>query len=104
MKNTFLLHRSSKQCFHIYIYSISTPYNYYYLFTAPSVPTDPPQINPSPDDVPLPTNYPSDPIGHNTLTFVLPLPPEDDGELTVVFIIVQESLKDSNDSNKLRRK
>ena len=79
------------------------PYIYYYLFTAPSIPTAPPQINPSPD-VPLPTNYPSDPIGYNTLTFVLPLPPEDDGELTVVFIIVQEPLKDSDDPNKLRCK
>ena len=67
------------------------------------MPSDPPQIDISPN-VPLPSNYPSDPIGHNTLTFVLPLPPEDDGELTDLFIIVQEGLKDENNNPKLRRK
>ena len=68
------------------------------------MPTDPPSIDPSPDVSPLPSNYPSDPIGHNTLTFVLPLPPEDDGELTEIYIIVQEGLKDENDNPKLRCK
>lgn len=73
------------------------------FFTAPSIPTVPPQIDPSPN-ITLPTDYPSDPITHNTLTFVLPLPPEDDGELTVVFIIVQAGLKNESDPTKLRRK
>ena len=71
--------------------------------TAPSVPTDPPAIDPSPN-ITLPIDYPSDPIGHNTLTFVLPLPPEDDGELTEMFIIVQEGLKDESSNTELRRK
>ena len=62
-----------------------------------------PRINLSPN-IPLPTDYPSDPIGHSTLTFVLPLPPEDDGELTDVFIIIQEVLKDESSGAKLRCK
>ena len=80
--------------------NITTCYHYP---TAPSVPTDPPQIDPSPN-ISLPPDYPSDPIGHNTLTFVLPLPPEDDGELTEVSIIVQEALQDESSGAKLRCK
>lgn len=64
----------------------------------------PPRIDPSPENVTLPSDYPSDPTTHSTLTFVLPLPPEDDGEITVVYIIVQEALKNDSDPTKLRRK
>ena len=73
------------------------------FFTAVPTPSEPPDINFIPTGVPIPTTYPSsDPTKHDSLSFILSLPPTDDGDLTDIFIIVQEVLE-QRDTTTLRR-
>lgn len=68
------------------------------------IPSDPPSIGGIPSiSGPIPTTYPSsDPIKHDSLSFILQLPPTDDGNLTEISIIVQEVLEEQ-DTKVLRR-